>query len=64
MPRVWASLKVLLVVVLPVALVSVRLDPWDEALVSPLFCPDLYVLAFNLDYHDLRLKEALLELLG
>ncbi|KAK4380927.1 hypothetical protein Sango_3017900 [Sesamum angolense] len=37
--------------------VSIHLDPWDEALVGPLLCPDLYILAFDLDHHDLRLKE-------
>ncbi|KAL0311553.1 UNVERIFIED_CONTAM: hypothetical protein Sangu_2450000 [Sesamum angustifolium] len=61
--RVWARLKVLFVGVLPVDLVSVRLDPWDEVLVGPPIRPDLYVLALVLDHHDLRLKGVLLEFL-
>ena len=46
---VWAYLKFLLVGVLPMDLVSVRLDPWDKALIGPAFCPYLYDLAFDLD---------------
>ncbi|KAL0302677.1 UNVERIFIED_CONTAM: Retrovirus-related Pol polyprotein from transposon TNT 1-94 [Sesamum calycinum] len=35
----------------------------DEALVGPLLYPDLYVFAFDLDHHDLHMKEVLLGLL-
>ncbi|KAL2252646.1 UNVERIFIED_CONTAM: hypothetical protein Sindi_0059300 [Sesamum indicum] len=62
--RVWARLKVLLVWVLPVDLTFVRLDPWHEALVGSALCPDLYVLALDLDHHDLRREKVVLELLG
>ncbi|KAL0318099.1 UNVERIFIED_CONTAM: putative ribonuclease H protein [Sesamum calycinum] len=50
--------------ILPMDLASVCLDLWNEALVGPLLYPDLYVLDSDLDYHDLRLKEVLLELQG
>ena len=62
--RVWAGLKVLLVGILPVDLVSVRLDPSNEALIGPIFYPYLYDLTFDLDHHDLRRENILLELLG
>ncbi|KAL2247282.1 UNVERIFIED_CONTAM: hypothetical protein Sindi_2580500 [Sesamum indicum] len=62
--RVWARLKVLLVGVILVDLASVRLDPWYEALVGPVLCPDLYVMALDLDHHDLHREKVLLELLA
>ncbi|KAK4395818.1 hypothetical protein Sango_1736100 [Sesamum angolense] len=62
--RYGDRLKVLIVGVLPVYLASVHLDLCDEIFIVPALCPYLYDLAFDLDYHDLCLKEVLLELLG